>query len=300
MNTTSRIIVLAGLLLLPALLAATEVPYLAGHVNDGAGLLSAETATYLEGMLKAHEDSTSNQVVILTVTSLEGEVLEEFSIRVVESWKLGQKGKDNGVLLLVAHDDRKVRIEVGRGLEGSLTDATSGRIIRNEIIPQFKAGDYNAGIRAGAEAIVGAIQGTYVASDDENTIGDFSARVVAFLLFLGVVGVFTLIALFTKGAGSWFLYLFLIPFWFAFPTTLLGLSPGLILGALYAFGFPIVKFFFAKTTIGKETFSRWTSSGVGRGLSHSWSSGSSSGGSSGSSFSGGGGSFSGGGASGSW
>ena len=109
----------------------TEVPYLSGRVNDVAGVLSNSTHAELESLLKAHEDSTSNQVVVLIVPGLEGESLEGYSIKVAETWKLGRRGKDNGVLLLVARDDRKVRIEVGRGLEGDLTDQLCGMIIHD-------------------------------------------------------------------------------------------------------------------------------------------------------------------------
>jgi uncharacterized protein len=147
-----------------------EIPYLSGRVNDYAGLLSPQTAARLATWLKDHEDSTSNQVVILTVTSLEGEPLEEYSMRVAEAWKLGQKGKDNGVLLCVSRDDRKVRIEVGRGLEGDLPDITCGKIIRREIIPRFKEGDFDAGVSNGVGAILLAIRGSYDAAGDESEI----------------------------------------------------------------------------------------------------------------------------------
>jgi|WetSurMetagenome_2_1015567.scaffolds.fasta_scaffold11310_4 uncharacterized protein len=286
---------------------ATEVPYLGGRVNDHAGLLTSETTVALEAMLKAHEDSTSNQVVVLTVTTLEGEEIEPFAIRVAETWKLGRKGKDNGVLLLVAKSERKVRIEVGRGLEGNLTDLTCGRIIRHEIVPRFKEGDYDGGIRAGTVSILAAIAGAYTA-DGEGEGGEgiveMGVNLFAFGFFLVVITPFTLVAFFSRGFPSWFLYAFLIPFWTAFPMATIGAVAGGILCATYLIGFPIAKFILAKTVAGKAWAAKWGTFMVSRsGHGGSWGSSgggwsSSSGG--GSSFSGGGGSFSGGGSSGSW
>jgi uncharacterized protein len=279
---------------------ATEVPFLSGRVNDVAGILSNSTHAELELLLKAHEDSTSNQVAVLIISSLEGEPLEEFSIKVAETWKLGQKGKDNGVLLLVAKEDRKVRIEVGRGLEGDLTDQTSGMIIRHEVIPRFRDGDFDAGVRAGVLAILDAIKGSYK-PEENGDLGDIGGRILAFLLFLVVVGVFTAIALFSSGFMSWFLYIFLLPFWGSFPPAILGVIPGLTLFGVYAFGFLIVKLWLQKSVGGaaflermsKNSFFRPSAGGT-RSSGSSWSS------SSGGSFSGGGGSFGGGGSSGSW
>jgi uncharacterized protein len=184
-----------------------------------ADLLSADTERNWSPLLQ-HPGSTSNQVVVLTITSLENESIEEYSIRVVDTWKLGQKGKDNGGLLLVAKDDRKVRIEVGRGLEGDLTDALCAQIIRREIVPNFKGGDYDRGVRAGVDAILAAIAGAYVTDDSEDGIGGFGevgVNIAAFLFFLFVVGIFTIIALVTPGCAGWFLYAFLLPFWGVFP-----------------------------------------------------------------------------------
>jgi uncharacterized protein len=286
----------AALLAGTALLQGSEIPFLASRVNDTAGILSPPTAAELEKRLKAHEDSTSNQIAVLTIPGLEGESIESYSIRVVDNWKLGQKGKDNGVLLLVARDDHKVRIEVGRGLEGNLPDITCGIIIRKEIVPRFKEGDYDAGVRAGIEAILAAIDGAYTA-DATDAGDDILMKIVAFAIFLGVVGVFTMIALFTKGFQSWFLYAFLIPFWLAFPVALLGTAAGLLLFSLYAVGFVIFKLWVARSGAGQHFFQQVaTASGFGSTSGGLFSgSGSSSGG-----FSGGGGGFSGGGASGSW
>jgi uncharacterized protein len=140
-----------------------EVPPLKGYVNDYANMMSRETRARLEQELKAFELSDSTQVVILTVESIEGDVLESFSIRVAEQWKIGQKGKDNGVILLAVKKERKTRIEVGRGLEGKLTDLTAGRIVQLVINPQFKRGDFNAGFTSGIRAVIDATRGEFKA-----------------------------------------------------------------------------------------------------------------------------------------
>jgi uncharacterized protein len=296
-----RLVLRLTVLLVALTVHATEVPYLAGRVNDVAGILSNSTHAELESLLKTHEDSTSNQVAVLIIPGLEGESLEEFSIKVAETWKLGQKGKDNGVLLLVARDDRKVRIEVGRGLEGDLTDQTSGMIIRHEIVPRFRDGDYDAGVRAGVIAILSAIKGSYAPEADEG-LGEMGGRIVAFLIFIVVVGLFTIIALVSKGFASWFLYVFLLPFWGTFPPAILGMVPGLALFGTYAIGFLILKLWLHKSAAGSDFIKKITKSGflvstAGGGWSSSGSSWSSS---SGGGFSGGGGSFGGGGSSGGW
>src|SRR6185295_10485706 len=134
-------------------------------VHDEAGVLSAGTKAGLEVILKAERDSTSNQIAVLIIPALDGEALEDFSLRVAEQWKLGKKDTDNGVLFLISIADRKVRIEVGHGLEGVLTDALSSRINRNEVAPHFRQGDYNGGVLAGVSAIIKAIKGQYVNTD---------------------------------------------------------------------------------------------------------------------------------------
>jgi uncharacterized protein len=132
---------------------------------DLAHVLPADVAVSLTSDLEAHETKTSNQVAVLILPSLEGEPLESFSHRVGTTWKLGQKGTDNGVLLLIALRERKVRIEVGYGLEGALTDLRSAHIIRQEIVPRFRSGDLPGGIAAGVQAILGTIEGTYKAEE---------------------------------------------------------------------------------------------------------------------------------------
>ncbi|PNU20596.1 hypothetical protein C2E25_06760 [Geothermobacter hydrogeniphilus] len=154
------LLLLAGLLLTtPAL--ALEVPTATGFVNDRAGLLAPETRTRLEQFLRQFEQSDSTQISLLTIPTLKGESLEEYALKVAEKWGLGQKGKDNGALLLVAKEERKVRIEVGYGLEGRLTDLLAGRIIDNEIVPHFRLGDFDGGIIAGINGMVQAVRGEY-------------------------------------------------------------------------------------------------------------------------------------------
>jgi uncharacterized protein len=284
-----------------------DVPLLSGRVTDNAGILSAETVSRLTALLRAHEDSTSNQVAVLTIASLDGEVLESYSMRVAETWKLGRKEHDNGVLLLVVRDDRKVRIEVGRGLEGNLPDITCGLIIRKVIAPRFRDGDYDAGVNAGVDAILASLEGSYTPpAEDAST--DIGTRLLAGGMFTVVVGLFTLIVLFNRGAQMWFLYLFLLPFWLVFPLAILGVGGGVIAFCCYALGVPFFRLWTSKTAGGKSVYSRFSAipffAGLSSGGSSSGggSSGSSGGGSSSSSdgFSGGGGGFSGGGASGSW
>ena len=117
---------------------ALDVPKLQGYVNDYGNMISQSVRTELENELKSFEQTDSTQIVILTIPSLEGEVVEDFSIKVAESWKIGQKNKDNGVIFLVAKQERKMRIEVGRGLESRLTDLMAGRIIDLVVKPRFK------------------------------------------------------------------------------------------------------------------------------------------------------------------
>lgn len=158
-------------LFLAVQVSALEVPRLQGRVNDYAELLSPATEASLESVLKSLESSDSTQIVVLTIGSLQGDSLEEFSLRVVEDWKIGQQGLDNGVLLLVARDDRKIRIEVGYGLEGKLTDMTAGRIIGNVMGPRFKQGDFNQGIIDGIGAIVMTVRGEFTAATETKPNG---------------------------------------------------------------------------------------------------------------------------------
>lgn len=141
--------------------AALDIPKPTGYVNDTAAIMSPQVKQKLEQFLRDFEKSDSTQITVLTIPTLDGEALEDYSLRVLESWKIGQKGKDNGVLLLVAKAEKKIRIEVGYGLEGRLTDLLAGRIVDNEISPQFKQGNFDAGITAGVVGIAQAVRGEY-------------------------------------------------------------------------------------------------------------------------------------------
>ena len=140
---------------------AIEVPKLQGRVTDLAGILTPDQVGNLDSKLQSFETTDSTQIAVLVIPSLEGDSLEDFSIRVAEAWRIGQKGRDNGAILLVSMKDRAVRIEVGYGLEPNLTDAKSSRVIRNEIIPRFRQGDFYGGIDAGVDGIIQTVRGLY-------------------------------------------------------------------------------------------------------------------------------------------
>lgn len=310
----SRALLLVLALAAPA--AALEVPYLSGRVNDQAGLLSAPASQALEAKLKDFEARTGHQVAVLTLDSLEGEPLEDFSLKVSRTWALGRKGQNDGVLFLISKSDRKLRIEVGHGLEGSIPDALAGRIIQNEVVPRFRAGDFEGGVTAGVDAIVSAAEGTYSpppGSDLRDRLQEGDAGIGMGLLekimmsafVFSILGLFEVVGITAPGVG-WFLYFFLIPFWAAFPMAIWGAKIGMGFLMTHLIGFPFVKFMLPHTAFGKNFSQKgnkvyygssqiFTIGGGSGGSGGGWSSGGSSGG-----FSGGGGSFGGGGSSGSW
>ena len=157
--------------------ADADVPYLTGRINDYANLISPDTEGRLDAQLSQLETEKGNQVVVLTIDSLQGEVLEDYTIRVAETWKLGRSEFDDGALLLIVKNDRKMRIEVGYGLEPTLTDVKSKRILDNIITPKFRAGDFDGGIASGVDAIERVVRGSELpipssqGSSDANTIG---------------------------------------------------------------------------------------------------------------------------------
>ena len=175
------------LFFLPSLIQALEVPPLKGHINDYAAMISPAIKDRLEEELKGFEQTDSTQLVILTIPSLEGEPIETFSIKVGETWKIGQKNKDNGIIMVVAKQERKIRIEVGRGLEGRLTDLLAGRIVDLVITPRFKRGDFDGGFQAGVSALVDATRGEFKA--DEGPRGKQKKGAPSFFTFLIVFGV---------------------------------------------------------------------------------------------------------------
>jgi uncharacterized protein len=155
------VLVLLGLGAMAVPVLALEVPALSGRVNDSAHILSSGSVQVIEQALRTLEREESTQVAVLTIPSLKGENLEQYSLKVAETWKIGQQGTDNGALLLIAVNDRKIRIETGYGLEGSLTDLVAGRIIRERIVPAFRRGDYDQGVIDGVGAMIAAVKGDY-------------------------------------------------------------------------------------------------------------------------------------------
>lgn len=154
--------VLAALLLAvlaPLAQAAPVFPELTGRIVDNAGLLTAEDRAAIEQELASIEVKSTDQVVVVTVPTLQGYEIEDYGYQLGRKWGIGQKGKDNGVLLLIAPNERKVRIEAGRGLEAHLTDAMSRIIIENAILPKFRRGDVSGGIRDGVRDIKATIEG---------------------------------------------------------------------------------------------------------------------------------------------
>jgi uncharacterized protein len=274
------------------------------RVHDEAHVLKQETIEALEKKLKVYEDSTSNQIAILILSTLDGESIEEYSMRVAEKWALGQKEKDNGVLLLIAVDDHAMRIEVGAGLEGVLTDALCSRIIRNEMAPNFRRADFDTGVTAAIEAIMAGIGGEYK-GDDASDVNELTltARILIGLGIYAVLGIFAFFALIIQDRWAWFMYAFLIPFFAIFPALVFPLRLWYVPGLSYIIVFPIIKWLTMRSAWGKkmgETMASGGGSGSRSSSGSSSSSWSSSSRSSGSSFSGGGGSFGGGGSSGGW
>ena len=299
-----RILLVVVALLVAQSGVALEVPPLERRVTDLAGLFSHSAVSGMDERLRVLEEDTGAQVAVLTIPSLEGQALESFSLRVVEAWKLGDQERDNGVLVLIARDDRKIRIEVGYGLEGVIPDVLAGRIIDNAMKPAFRQGDFSGGTVKAVELIDGLVRSdpeAIQALDDGPTRSSDTVPFIAMgAIFLGVIGVFAMSALFTKGGGAWSLYLFLTPFFFAFPGAILGGKWGLVIVVAWLVGFPILRTIIWHTDVGKDfrtthpTWTTWATSGG------SWSSGGGGWSSGGGGFSGGGGSFGGGGASGGW
>jgi uncharacterized protein len=170
-------------------------PPLTGRVVDDAGLLSAPAKSELDAMLAQHESTSHQQFVVVTLSSLQSHSIEDYGYQLGRYWGIGQKGKNNGVILIVAPNEHKVRIEVGYGLEGQLTDAASRVIIENYITPQFRKGDFDTGVMAGTAAILRALgddaaanlhsEAQPVAQAADNNLGSFPP--VFFLIFFVIV-----------------------------------------------------------------------------------------------------------------
>ncbi len=208
-------LVLAGLLALCLAVASVAVapawaeltfPPLTGRVVDAAHVLAAGTLAALDAKLAAQEAKATDQLVVATVPSLQGTSIEDYANRLFRTWQIGQAKKNNGVLLLVAPNERKVRIEVGYGLEGILTDAVSATIIRNAIVPAFKSGDMAAGIVKGTDAILEILNldpDEAKARAKKLESSDWTEEEVDNLIFLAVMVIFMgfIIWRVTRGGG---------------------------------------------------------------------------------------------------
>jgi uncharacterized protein len=277
-------LVLLALLLCGTAQAEVVVPVLSQRVTDQTGTLDAGQRQLLENKLAAFESRKGSQIAVLMLPTTQPEDVAQFGIRVVDAWKLGRKGVDDGVLLLIAKDDHKLRIEVGYGLEGALNDATSKRIVSETISPLFKRGEYYAGIDAGLDAIVKVIDGEALppaspsrpggsASDLKNTF-----EIAFFIFFFGNIIL-----------RQW---LGLLPS---------GLVVGGVIGMLVWFA-ALSLFWAGLATLVAFLLSLLFGAGRGGGSSFptGWGGGSGGGWGGGGGFSGGGGGFGGGGASGGW
>ncbi|HHS12576.1 MAG TPA: TPM domain-containing protein, partial [bacterium] len=284
--------------------AQPDIPYLTGRVTDTARILSRETIQSLTETLKVHEERTGNQIAVLTISTLEGESIEDYAVKVFDAWKLGQEGEDNGLLILVVPDDRRMRIEVGYGLEPVLTDGKAGEIIHNVMTPRFKTGDYDDGIAEGVRAVITVLEGGTLSdmgrtkdgqTDSaflEGTDLNLKERILIGAFIFGIIGLFTFIGIVTPGVG-WFLYVFLIPFWALFPIVVLGSQGALYCLIVYLFGFPVAKLFLQNTTWYRKARADISKKGGASVGGFNWGSGGSgsswsSGGFSGGGFSGGG------------
>ena len=272
--------------------ADVAIPQLTGRVVDRTGTLSSSDIAALSQKLADFETRKGSQIAVLIVPTTEPETIEQFSIRVAEAWKIGRKRVDDGAILVVAKNDRHLRIEVGYGLEGALTDVTSRRIIDEVITPKFREGDFAGGISAGAERMMRVIDGEPLPAPSRSVNFanlDDIGPLAPFALFASLVVGGILRSLLGRLLGS------------VATGSVIGLLALLILGSgalallagIIAFVLSFIADLFPAST-GSSRGGSWSSGSSSGG----WSSGSSSGDSG--SFSGGGGSFGGGGASGSW
>jgi uncharacterized protein len=281
----------------PAFAAAGDpiaVPKLTGHVVDGAGMLTEREHSALEGKLADFERDRGSQVVVLLVPSIGEETIEEFAGRVTDDWKLGRKGVDDGVLFTVAQKERRMRIHTGRGVQGTLTDALSKRIITEIVAPRFRTGDFAGGIDAGVDAIFKAIEGEQLpapkatAQRHVDTMSSFSNFLWIGFFVVPIVGmILRSIVGRVFGAGL--------------TGGITGIAAWLVFGSLIAtIAIAVLAFLFtliSGTGVGGVRPGGWGGGGLGGG---GFGGGGGFSGGGGGGFSGGGGSFDGGGASGSW
>ena len=277
--------------------AAVAVPPLVGRVVDQTGTLSTNDVSSLNQTIRAFEARKGSQLAVLIVPTTDGEAIEQYSIRVAEAWKIGRKKIDDGVLLVIAKNDRHLRIEVGYGLEGALTDVTSKRIIDEIITPKFKAGDFAGGISAGVDRMIGIIDGEKLPAPEpphwQPSTRSFDPGdlfnpflLIPVLLFGGAIRAMLGRLLGSGVAGG----LVALIAWFFFGSLVAALLSGVVASLLVMFSDAITS-----GSPGGRGGSR-SSGGWSGGSSSDWSSSSGSSSDSG----GGGGSFGGGGASGSW
>ncbi|MDP1675371.1 MAG: TPM domain-containing protein [Bacteroidota bacterium] len=171
--------------------AQVEIPKIIDPVTDLTNTIDRDDYVKLRKQIVRFEDSTSNQIVVLIISTVGEDDIREFAIKTLEQNKIGQKGKDNGILLLIAKDDRKVSIEVGYGLEGVLTDAICNQIIRNEILPEFKDGNYTKGISAAVETMILVTKGEYTAEGKKRkNSGWFGVLIVFAVILFAIIGSF--------------------------------------------------------------------------------------------------------------
>ena len=189
MRALSWMLPLILMLVVTAHAVGPNFPPLTGRVVDDAGILSPSTIENLTGLLAQHEQATGEQVVVVTIKSLQGYAIEDFGYQLGRYWGIGQKDKNTGTILIIAPDDHKARIEVGYGLEGKLTDALSHTIIENDILPNFRRGDFNAGVTAGTKSILAVLGGgSPVGSEsDDNSNASPSGIGTAALFLLFVI-----------------------------------------------------------------------------------------------------------------
>ena len=234
----SNLLLIFFFVMLPAVSYCLGVPELTGRVNDYADMLSKPTEEQLETALEALEQKSSTQIAILTVHSLAGENLEQYSLQVAESWKLGQEDLDNGVLLFIAKAERKIRIEVGYGLEGSLTDLLAGRVIRNIITPKFKNGNFDQGVIDGVTAMIKIVEGEYTEENLSNyeygSSGDTGGAIVlGFFMFFTLGKISRGRKLLAGVAGAILTPLISLAFWgFTWQIVVLLIFVGFIAGVL--------------------------------------------------------------------
>jgi uncharacterized protein len=210
---------IAILLILAAAISAQALEVLPepkGRVSDYTSTLSSSQIETLDRTLAEFENQTTNQIAVVLIPTLAGDSLEDYSIRLAEKWQIGQKGRDNGVILLIVTQDRKIRIEVGYGLEGVLPDSLAGDIIRQVIAPRFREGRFFEGVEAGVSAIMAATKGEYRAtgpskrgSSDRSSISFFWLLFIFFVFLSVLTNSFRRRGYYSRG-GGWFIG---GPFW---------------------------------------------------------------------------------------